>query len=365
MTRHWSNYFLDPDFAGFWSQRLNHKGATVCLVIGVGFDPRCLTVADLLAQSSPSGVDCIAIVLRPPSTQLSENYQKLEDLTQENLRRLRSIGNLRLASECEISLRDNEGHLVGGRLSAKLLAEAIGEISRHRDIIVDISGLPRTIFYPIIAYLNAKAIEGVIQNLHVAVTEDSELDRKIRSSEFGAPDFLYPFRPEEEGEPKLVWMPVLSTSETNRLEKIHNQIDKNCVEICPVLPFPARDLRRADEIVMRMRTILFERMLVSHDNLLLCDEKNPFDIYRKILDVNDYYRNTVSGLEGLGEVSTVVSPLASKMLSLGMLLAAIEGRLSVTYAEAGSYRIEGDMTEFNNHISSSPVEIWLAGEPYE
>lgn len=71
-------------------------------------------------------------------------------------------------------------------------------------------------------------------------------------------------------------------------------------------------------------------------------------------------------LPGIGEVTAVVTPLASKMLSLGALLAAIERDLPVSYIEAGSYYIEAEGFESSGtNPEIAPVEVWLTGEPYE
>src|SRR5262249_2385300 len=155
-------------------------------------------------------------------------------------------------------------------------------------------------------------------NLHVAVVEDAALDSRIAGREYGQADFLHTFR--LQGDKRLVWLPVIGASEAARLDKIHNKLKGTCIEICPILPFPAHSLRRVDDIILHHSELLFEGFLVSPENLLLCDERTPFDIYRKILDVEQYYRRRLGVIPGMGEVTTVVSPLSSKTLSLGMLL---------------------------------------------
>src|SRR5262249_32979844 len=149
------------------------------------------------------------------------------------------------------------------------------------------------------------------------------------------------------------------------LEKIHNKIKSACIEICPILPFPASSLRRVDEIVVNHADIFFEGLLISADNLLLCDERMPFDIYRKILEVEQYYRTRLGSLPDIGKVKTVVSPLSSKTLSLGMLLAGTERSMPICHVEPGTYDVQA--TEDGKLLGSSswePLEIWLAGEPY-
>ena len=104
--------------------------------------------------------------------------------------------------------------------------------------------------------------------------------------------------------------------------------------------------------------------MVSPDNLLLCDERTPFDIYRKIIEVENYYHTRLGSLPAVGKVTTVVSPLSSKTLSLGMLMAAIERSLRL-HVEPGTYQVEtaGD-GKLVGGGEWNPQEIWLTGEPY-
>ena len=233
----------------------------------------------------------------------------------------------------------------------------------YTDIVVDISAMPRGVFFPLISYLLRLADKGVFQNLHVAVVEDPSLDSVIRGQEYGQAEFVHTFRPQSEG--KLVWLPVIGSNEVARLEKIQNKIAGSCIEICPIMPFPSRSLRRVDDVVLRHSEVLFEGFLVSTDNLLLCDERTPFDVYRKILDVEEYYRTRLSVIPQIGRVTTVVSPLSSKTLSLGVLLASVERSLPVCHVEAGTYEIKmDDAGRLPGKALTNPTEIWLAGEPY-
>jgi hypothetical protein len=198
----------------------------------------------------------------------------------------------------------------------------------------------------------------------VAVVEDPVLDSRISGREYGQADFLHTFR--LQGDSKLVWLPVVGANEGARLEKIHNKLKGACIEICPIMPFPARSLRRVDDIVVNHSELLFEGFLVTHENLLLCDERTPFDVYRKILDVEQYYRQRLGAIQGMGTATTVVSPLSSKTLSLGMFLAAVEQSLPVCHVEPGTYQVDTDETVRSvGDPTRGPTEIWLAGDPYQ
>ena len=359
----WSEYYIDHQFQAFWRARLIRPGASVCVILGAGFDPRSLLALRRIAQcGTKRQVSFIGLLLKPPPL-TSDTSKTIEKITAENWRLLADFAGGTSISKSEVSLRDSSGHLVGGRTALHVVSQAIEELGTFENVVVDISGLPRTIFFPLIAFLCSRADQGKIKNLHVTVTEDAALDAKIHGGEYGTADYIYPFR--LEAEKKLIWLPVVSENEAGRLQKIHNLIESKCIEICPILPFPARNLRRADDILVKLREVLFERILVSKNNLLLCDERTPFDVYRKIIQMDDYYKERLTSLPGIGDVTTVVSPLASKMLSLGMLLAAIERRLPVSYVEAGAYQIESNSTELlMSHPEVEPIEVWLTGEPY-
>lgn len=359
----WRDYFLDEDFLAFWSARAKEPNVRVLVILGLGFDPRSLVALKILTRlglGTRLGYVALRIIARPA---LGEAGVATEELSRNNLSELGQISGFGHAAIHDVETHDSEGHNVAGRKALAVMSGMSGIFSMFTDVIVDISGMPRGVFFPLIAYLLRLVEKGTFPNLHATVVEDPALDNRISGREYGQADFIHTFR--LQGNNKLVWLPVVGANETARLEKVHNKIKGNCIEICPILPFPARSLRRVDDILLKHAELLFEGFLVSHENLLLCDERTPFDIYRKILDVEEYYRQRLGAIQGMGAVTTVVSPLASKTLSLGLLLAAVERTLPVCYVEAGTYQIASDDTRrLVNDTTHGPTEIWLAGEPY-
>jgi hypothetical protein len=357
------DYYLAEDFPGFWKERANKPAVRVLMILGVGFDPRCLLALKSLAQLGfGNRLDYLALnlIARPAFGELGEAMQRL---SKENFDKLSDIKGCHAEAVFDVETHDSEGHNVAGRKTLSALGDLTSRLANYSDVIIDISGMPRGVFFPLIAYLLHLADTGVFRNLHVTVVEDPSLDSRISGREYGQADYLHTFR--YQGEDKLVWLPLVGANEINRLERIHNKIKGSCVEICPILPFPARSLRRVDDIAVKHAELLLEGFLVSLDNLLLCDERNPFDIYRKILEVDEYYKTRLSAVQTIGKLTTVVSPLSSKTLSLGVLLAAIERSLPVCYVEAGSYHVDlGADGTLQSDTICSPCEIWVAGEPY-
>jgi hypothetical protein len=360
----WTDYYLDDDFTGFWAERLADPSVSVLLIVGLGFDPRSLVTLRALSRLSVGDrLGYVALKLIAPPA-LGAAGAAIDRLTKANFDDLRGIQDCHAEAVHDIATHDSEGHNVAGwRTLAAFGAGARQVLAKYTDVIVDISGMPRGAFFPLLRYLVRLADEQVFTNLHVAVVEDSTLDSLISGREYGQADFVHTFR--YQGNDRLVWLPIVGANEGARLEKIHNRIRSSCVEICPILPFPARSLRRVDDIAVRHSELLFEGFLVSPDNLLLCDERNPFDVYRKILEVEDYYRRRLGAVPSIGTLTTVVSPLSSKTLSLGMLLAAIERSLPICHVEAGTYEVAVDADgRLLGDATRGPIEIWLTGEPY-
>lgn len=360
MSSRWSDYFLTHQFSEFWSERLAQADASVCLIVAIGFDPRCRTaLKHILAVAPPERVSFIGLRLRSSVDSL-ESTRLANESGDQNLQALSSSGATAVAIG-DVQLQDAMGFPSGGRTALNFVAARMEALRKFRHVVVDISGMPRSIFYPLISFLCSRADQGLVQNLHVVVSDSAQLDAKIHLSEFGDADYMHTFR--LAGKKKLVWLPVIASRERDRILKIFNQLKDDCVEICPVLSFPADPLRKPDDVLIDNNDVLFKELAVSSANLLLCDEQNPFDIYRKILGLHDYYVDKLSIL--VGEITTVVSPLSSRLLSLGALLAAIERKLPVSYVEAGTYNLDPDTMQLYQNIDLKPIEIWLTGEPYK
>jgi len=359
----WRDYFLEEDFAAFWRERAKNPEVKVLAILGLGFDPRSLVTLKMLAASGLGDrLGYIALQLLGRAA-LGDAGLATEELSTANRVELDALTGCRREAVYDVETHDSEGHNVAGRKTLAAMAKAAATLKSYTDIVVDISGMPRGAFFPLIAYLLRLVDSGHFKNLHVAVVEDPVLDAKISGREYGPADFVHTFR--LKGTNKLVWLPVVGAYESARLEKVHNKLKGGCIEICPILPFPAPSLRRVDDIVINHSELLFEGFLVTPENLLLCDERTPFDVYRKVLEVEEYYRKQLAAVQGIGAITTVLSPLSSKTLSLGLLLAAVERALPVCHVEPGTYQVELDESgKLEGDVSRRPTEVWLAGEPY-
>lgn len=98
-------------------------------------------------------------------------------------------------------------------------------------------------------------------------------------------------------------------------------------EICPLVPFPSINERRADEILMKFRKQLFDTWKIEKKNIIYASETNPFQVYRRICETAEHYSNVLRPLNGDMQDKTpscrfVFTALTSKLMAIGTFLAA-------------------------------------------
>ena len=153
-----------------------------------------------------------------------------------------------------------------------------------------------------------------------------------------------------------LWLPQLATGMNAPLQRLHNFINPH--DTCPILPFPARDPRSGDMLAKEYLVELEETWSVDARNIVYADEGDPLDLYRTILRLADLRKPVFAETGGS---TLILSPLGSKLMALGALLAALERDLPVAYLEAFSYKLDkiAEMVERPNLI-----HLWLEGEVY-
>jgi hypothetical protein len=238
------------------------------------------------------------------------------------------------------------------RITSKSAAAAIqtpDEIMHYNAIIADISAMPRAVYFPIVARILSlldKAFDPASpQNtprFYVMVSEDPTMDQRIRSLDIDEDaGYIHGFgaaidAESTSGTPK-VWMPLLGEGHDMQLKRVWQLVNPS--EICPVLPSPSRDPRRADNILAEYRELLFDRWRVEPKNILFGSEQNPFDVYRQLVRSSRQYS---TALTPIGGCKVVFSAHSSKLTSLGALLAAYQLRqdgltVGLAHVEPKSY----------------------------
>jgi len=268
--------------------------------------------------------------------------------------------------EYEIQMWSEDGRRIGARNAASVFRR-LDDLLQYTDVVIDISALPRSIYFPLIGRLlfliDQARGDAPLPNLHVVVSESVELDEVIHAE--GIDDdatYLHGFsggidREAAAGMPRI-WIPILGENQMGELDRIYDLVHPD--EICPVLPFPSSDPRRGDNLVVEYHEILFDRFHVEPRNIIYASEKNPFEVYRELTKTINQYSSSLNPLKGC---KVVVSTLSSKLLSLGALLTAYESRdiVGIAHVEASGYTIADEPPDAHEEL----FEMWLTGEAYE
>jgi hypothetical protein len=88
-------------------------------------------------------------------------------------------------------------------------------------------------------------------------------------------------------------------------------------------------------------------------------ENDPLDLYRTIVGLADARERV---FRDIGGSEIVLSPVGSKLLSLGAMMAAIDRDSPVLYVEALDFEV--DLGSLANRHPGELVHIWLHGEAY-
>ena len=130
-------------------------------------------------------------------------------------------------------------------------------------------------------------------------------------------------------------------------------------DTCPILPFPASNPRLGDELANDFLLEFENAWSVDTRNIVYAAEDDPLDLYRTILRLDDLRRPV---FEEFGGSQLVLSPVGSKIMGLGALMAALERDLPVAYLEAIGYNFKDAQPA--EHSCPFLVHIWLEGDVY-
>ena len=367
MTQRWNDYVFangtgtaPRDLMGAASS----SGSPSLYVLGVGFDPRCLVgLREFLELDHEVPPKIMRIEMAPPgpATQprvihmATQHLEEFEALTNDF-----DVG--------AISYPTVEDPYSAGTVLARVMTET-EQLAGVGHLIIDISSMPSTLFFPAIkAALKASdrlsGTEGHFGGeIQVVVCENPQMDASIRELGISDASFVGGFRPKGHGDADpdgpTIWVPVLGENAEPALRAIHNLLEPN--DICPVLPFPAVEPRRADSLVLEHRTVLFEAFNVRASDFVYSDERNPFDLYLALCRLERDYR---SALETLGPTMVALSAHGSKLLSVGMLLAAYEREIPIAAAAVDDYEIVAGASLETFSEANQLCCLWLAGAPY-
>lgn len=358
MTRaHWSNCIthFDDEVGAFVRDYFADKGRRCLLVAAAGFDPRSQVVARMLAATL--GDRLCALFIREERGRPDANLVANADANEAALATI--VPNCRVE---QIDIFGDDGAAIGGSRVAAMLSEI--EIDPDiTDIVLDMSALSIGIGFPVAKLLLGDCEAVGDRAFHILIVSNPELDDRISSEPAerampvkgfsglgGLPQIL---------EPARIWIPQLAKGRKTALTTINLSVGE-CYKICPVLPFPARDPRRADALVGEYDNEIVNEWQVDPRDFVYVSEKNPLDSYNTISTLKERYGRTV---DGTYEPLVVLSPMGSKVMAAGALMAAIEHDLAVQYIETARYEFDGS----DRHDDDPPdmiVHVLLSGPAY-
>jgi hypothetical protein len=370
----WSSYFLRQglEFQKFWSILCSDDTRFIVFILGQGFDPRmCEALKTIVEVRGKSKVECILVKYDEGPTSSSHRHKAL---VEQNLKDLQSIlvqNEVTIPREVTIKMFSSENRRIGSKNAAQLF-RSLGEFPNCTDIVVDVSAMPRGIYFPIILKLlrlidEPKEQDQKNPNLHVVVSENYSLDKKIvdESLEESAtymPGFETIEREATKEFPKI-WIPVMGEGQETQLRRIRDLTKPD--EVCPIMPFPSKNTRRGDDLFLEYRKFLYDDLHIDTKNIIYADEQNPFQVYRQISKVALHYDKS---LNIIGKCKIIISALSSKLLSIGALLAAYDlkqSKMMVAIAHVESDGFEIKDYDPNKDKDSQLFEMWLSGECYE
>lgn len=368
-----------------WDRLFERRPIRLLFISGRGFDLRAQQVMNAFVENARGSrqnfQDAKLLLVGFTGYQLSP---ELNQQTEENAKALgecfAEIGRTETVSIGSAAFDEED---ISGSMALRLGANAILEhLGDHTDVVLDVSSLPRVVYLALLTGLlhrlvpdkskpDALFARGV--NFQVLVAEDAVLDAKIRSEDPSNELILIPgyssaLHAESFQEKPLVWFPVLGENRVSQLQKVMNSVIPSNAEICPILPHPSLDPRRADRLLTEYRQPLFDARETPTANILYAHEAHPFEAYRQLFKAMTRYRDSLSIMGGC---RLIVTPLGSKLITLGVGLACFEMRpadmgaeygIAIPYVEPTRYVVSGAA------LRASKPEIsclLLTGEAYE
>jgi hypothetical protein len=337
------------EFVSGYFGNINSK---ILLIAGAGFDPRATSVAQLL-RAHCNLLDGVLIKEeRPnPDPELVKRAQANLDLLTPCVHHPRVL---------KVDVFASDGAVVGGRSVLKEL-EGI-DLKPYSDIVIDSSALSIGISFPLVKYI-LRHSESTKQNVHLFACDWPILDHVIQPQLADRASNVHGFRKVTELYSAVsvarLWLPQLAPSGGQALQRIFDEVSPS--DTCPILPFPSADPKLSDRLMAEYLPELESTWSVDTGNIIFADENDPLGLYRTVLRIDD---ERTLAFQALGGSLLILSPLGSKMLAIGALMAALDRDLPVYYVEARGYEVDWKAAATVDLRASSVRHVWLAGDVY-
>ena len=359
-----------------WERCIHHRGQDaidftqeyfkpskrrVLLIGGAGFDPRSLSVPAQL--SACCGDRLTGLFVREERPNATDALRKKADTNDSKLREL-----IPRVDIFPIEVFDIDNAPVGGRRATRALHERI-DLNLITDVVLDCSAISVGVMFPFARYCyEATRRSDRTKNFHIVVLDDPATDNSIHSTACGKSAPLHTFNGglalDCNNEAARLWLPQLGTRKREFLNLIFQDVKPHAV--CPIIPFPSRNPRTGDALIQEYGD-LFEGVSdpmaptwnVDARDIVYTHEKSPLDLYRSVLRIDDARKRVFSQTGS----QIILSPLGSKAVAIGLLMAALEREFAVVSVESIEYQFVNP--DQNSHLPNAElVHLWLHGEAY-
>tara|TARA_R110001599_G_scaffold64023_3_gene179204 strand:- start:861316 stop:862494 length:1179 start_codon:yes stop_codon:yes gene_type:complete len=351
-----------------WEQIHRKRALKILYIAGRGFDVRAQAVMrEYVGTLQSNSFEVSEAKLLLVGFAGYELEQDIVDITEENAAELTNIfspiGQVETVIIGQSSV-DDENDLSATNALRLGVQKILAMVDGHTDIVLDVSSLPRVAYLALLTSILNKLVPNKVSkvggahplfangvNFQVLVAEDAELDGHIQAEDPSSelvqiPGFSGGFHLESAKDWPMVWFPILGEHRVNQLEKVlsSSEIPREA-EICPVVPHPSNNPRRADNLLVEYQVPLFKSRRTPTSNIVYVHESNPFEAYRQLLSA---MRRFQQSMKVLGNCRLVVTPLGSKLVTVGAGLACFEMRPESSNA---SYRVAVPLAEPKRYVA--------------
>lgn len=252
----------------------------------------------------------------------------------------------------DVAILADDGAPIGGRNACTQVHMWLSERA-YTDVIVDATGMSRGTAFPIIKQLHQVSQQRALR-VHLVVADSERPPSPLHSVSNDRADWMHGFAADSETDEFVhalkLWVVQLSESSGASLQTMFEQL-QTPDEVCPVLPFPSADPRRADRLLFELREYWQGEWLETPMSFIRAHESDPMDVYRSISRLHVARREALVGSPSL----TILSPVGRRLPGIGMLLAALAYDLPIFYLETVGYHLSGD---FNPGVQDIPTYRW-------
>jgi hypothetical protein len=314
----------------------------------LGFNDACLYFPRLI-----SGLECFDFLFlveeRP------EVSQVLVDSAEQNKQELLKALCGRSVTFEKVDVIADDTANVAGRNSTLVFRDWLSR--GYTDVIVDATTMSRGVCFPIVkqTYLHTTL------RTHVVIADRLSSPLCARAMYTDSPQYMHGFQADMGTDAVKnaikLWIPQLSENNHDSLERIFRQTQPE--EVSPILPFPAANPRRGDDLLHEFQRLIISDWDVNLLDIIYAHESDPSDVFETIKRIHNGRKEALACSKDTPP-RTILSPNGSKMGSLGMLFSAIELDLPVIYSETMGYRCEDTAVPPVSEITPDRMwHVWL------